>query len=699
MTLAISVISLLLLLSPLPSHHADSAERDSAPLHSFQHTGLPISKVVLYSSGVGYFQHDGVLDGQQTLDLAFRLDQINDVLKSLVVQDLGKGAVSMVTYGSRDPVTRMLGSFAVNLTGNPSLAQVLDQLRGEPVEILTPNTLNGTIIGVERKEQAVLHETGRPLTVHVEYLNLLTDDGIRSLPFSQIQRIKVVNQRVNADLQQALAALAGAHDMQKRPLSIHFQGEGRRQVRVAYVAESPVWKTTYRLVLDDAASPLLQGWAIVENSTEADWEHVQLSLISGRPISFVMDLYESLYASRPVVVPELYAGLKPRTYGQSIEEAASAEAKDALRDARADAAAKARSMLKQEAFAGRAPAAELAPAAPAPFGLQEGVAATARGQEAGELFEYAISVPVTLARHASAMLPIVNERVGGEKVSIYNQGVHQKYPVNGYRLLNKTALYLMQGPITVFDGNSYAGDGRIDDVAPGQERLLSYALDLKTEVESKSEAGQQELVTVSLRKGVLLATQKLLEERSYRVKNRDQKAKTVLLEHPYRPDWQLTEPSGSIERSRDVYRFAVRVAPGKSDQLRVREEKQLQQTLQLSDFASDRLAYYLQARHISPKVKEALQRIVTLRDRAGDTARRRGALEQRIREMTQEQSRIRDNMGKLAQTSELYARYVKKLDQQESEIDKLRKEIEALKATEEEQRRELNDFMLGLDIG
>ena len=696
MNLAISVISLVLLL-PLCPRPVVGAERDGTPPPSFQHTRLPISRVVLYSSGVGYFQHDGVLDDQQQLDLAFRLDQINDVLKSLVVQDLSKGAVSMVTYGSRDPVTRMLGSFAVNLTGNPSLAQLLDQLRGEPVEILSPNAVTATIIGVERKEQPVLREGGGPVIVHVEYLNLLTDDGIRSLPFTQIQRIKVVNQRVNADLQQALAALAGAHDMQKRTLSIHFQGEGRRQVRVAYVAESPVWKTAYRLVLDDAGSPLLQGWAILENSTEADWENVQLSLISGRPISFVMDLYEPLYAARPVVVPELFAGLKPRTYGQSLEEAAAPEAKDALRDARGDAPAKSRALLKQEAF-GRA-AAEQAPASPVPFSLQEGVAATARGQDAGELFEYAVGTPVTLARHASAMLPIVNERVGGEKISLYNQSVHEKYPLNGYRLLNKTALYLMQGPITVFDGNSYAGDGRIEDLAPGQDRLLSYALDLKTEVEPKSEAGRQELVTVSLRKGVLLATQKLLEERSYRVKNRDQKAKTVLLEHPYRADWQVTEPSGAVERSRDVYRFAVRVAPGKSELLRIREEKHVQQTLQLSDFGSDRLAYYLQARHISPKVKEALQRIVALRDRAGDTARRRAALEQRIREMTQEQARIRDNMGKLSQTSDLYARYVKKLDQQESEIDKLRKDIDALKATEEEQRRELNDFLLALDIG
>jgi len=695
MNLAIGMISLVLLLPCCPKY-ADGAEPESFTLESFQHNRLPIAKVVLYSSGVGYFQHDGVLDGQQQVDLGFRIDQINDVLKSLVVQDFGKGAVSMVTYGSRDPVMKALGGFAVNLTGNPSLAQVLDQLRGEPVEILTPNAVSGTVIGVERKEQAVHQDGGGPLVVHLEYLNLLTDDGIRSFPFTQMQRIKLANPRVNADLRQALAALAGTHDMQKRTLSIHFQGEGRRQVRVAYVAESPVWKTTYRLVLEEGGSPFLQGWAILENTTEADWPNVQLSLISGRPISFVMDLYEPLYATRPVVVPELYAGLKPRTYGQSLEEAASPEAKDAPREA---GPAKPRSMLKQEASAGRAMAAEQAPASPATFTVQEGIAATARGQEAGELFEYAVSAPVTLARHASAMLPIVNEPVGGEKVSIYNQTVNAKHPLNGYRLINKTALYLMQGPMTVFDGNSYAGDGRIEDLAPGQERLISYALDLKAEVEPKSEGGQQELVTVSLRKGVLLATQKLLEERSYRVKNRDQKPKTVLIEHPYRADWQLTDPSGAVERSRDVYRFAVRVAPGKSEPLRVREEKQIQQTLQLTDFGSDRLAYYLQARHISPKVKEALQRIVALRDRAGDTARRRGGLEQRIREMTQEQSRIRDNMAKLPQNSDLYARYVKKLDQQETEIDKLRKEIETLKTTEEEQRRELNDFLLGLDIG
>ncbi len=309
-----------------------------------------------------------------------------------------------------------------------------------------------------------------------------------------------------------------------------------------------------------------------------------------------------------------------------------------------------------------------------------------------------MQTPVTLRRETSAMLPIIGQTVEGQKVSIYNQAAHAKHPLNGFRLKNTTPLYLMQGPMTVFDDSAYAGDARIEDLAPGQDRLISYALDLKTEVEPKTEAAQQELVSVSLRKGVLTATEKVMEEKTYQIRNRDQRNKVVLIEHPFRSDWQLTEPSQPAERTREVYRYSVPVDAGKSASLRVREEKQIRQIVQLISSGSDVIAYYLQAKQISPKVKEALQRVTSLRDRLGQTAGRRTGLEQRIREITQEQTRIRENMGKLPQNSDLYTRYVKKLDQQETEIDKLRKEIESLKSTEEEQKRELNDYLLGLDL-
>ena len=336
--------------------------------------------------------------------------------------------------------------------------------------------------------------------------------------------------------------------------------------------------------------------------------------------------------------------------------------------------------------------------APAELELQQGVTSIAQATELGEVFQYAIATPVSLVRQKSALLPIVNQAVEGTKLSIYNERVHAKHPLNGLRLKNSTALHLMQGPITVFDGGAYAGDARIEDLPPGQERLISYAIDLKTEVEPVAKAEPQQLVSVSLRKGTLLATHKVIEEKTYNVKNRDQKEKVVLIEHPFRADWQLTEPSEPAERTREVYRFAVTVAAEQHAQLHVREEQQLQQTVQLTDSGPDLIAFYVQAEEVSLKVKEALQKVVALRDRLSRTTAQRSRLEQRSSEITQEQARIRENMQRLAQNSELYNRYVSKLDQQETEMEKLRQDIETLKVTEDTQQRELNDYLLGLDI-
>ncbi len=648
---------------------------------------LPLSEVVLYSSGVGYFQRDGSIDGNGDVGLRFKVDNINDLLKSMIVQDFDGGRVSAVTYDSRDTVTKTLKSFAVDLTTSPGLGQLLEQIRGERIEVAAPNPVHGVIVGVEKKREKV----GERDIVEVEYLNLLTTDGLRSLPLNQVQRIQIGSEQLYAELRQALEVLASSHDMQKKTVKLEFDGKGRRRVRVAYIVETPVWKTSYRLALSETKQPFLQGWAIVENTTDEDWENVKLSLISGRPISFKMDLYEPLYVKRPVVVSELYESLRPQVYEQAMEEAPE---KPREIEALGALGASPR-LLAKRAMPSPVPA---APSRLADVELREGVTSAALPKEAGELFQYAISTPISLARQKSALLPIVSEEVDGEKLSIYNERVHAKHPLNGFRLKNSTGLHLSQGPITVFDGGIYAGDARIEDLPPGQERLIGYALDLKTEVVAQAPPGKEEVVAASLRKGALLVTRKSIDERTYQVTNRDQKQKVVLIEHPVRPDWRLIEPGEPPERARDVYRFKVPVAAGSGARLRVREEKQIQQTVRLQDSGSETIGYYVQAKQVSPKVKEALQRVIGLRDRLDQTAAHRGRLEQQVKEIGQEQGRIRENMARLAQNSELYARYVSKLGQQETDIEKLRKEIDTLKATEDKQKRELNDYLLGLDL-
>lgn len=512
--------------------------------------------------------------------------------------------------------------------------------------------------------------------------------------------MSLTNSQLEAELHQALAVLATGHDTQKKTVALDFNGSGRRRVRVAYITAAPVWKTSYRLVLSEDKPPFLQGWAIVENTSDDDWHNIRLSLVSGRPVSFVMDMYSPLYVKRPEEVPELYASLRPPEYDQALDAPATKPG-----GLRAQRLPKRELGASGRLFKPSAPmpseerlAESAAPAEDRGLEMQRGVVSAAQAAELGELFEYAIDAPVTLNRQKSAMLPIVNAPVVGAKVSIYNANVHAKHPLSGLRLDNATDLYLMQGPVTVFDAGAYAGDARLADLAPGQTRLISYAMDLKTEVQTAAPQRQHELVTVRVQKGVLIATRRIRSEKRYTIRNRDQKPKTVLIEHPYRSDWQLKQPGKPAERTRDWYRFAVDVAPNTAEELLVREEQPREQTVRLSDAGSNVILAYIHAPQVSDQVVQALQKVVALRKQLDATTEQRKQRERQIRDMTDEQKRIRQNMERLARNSSLYTRYVTKLDEQESKIETLQQDITKLVAMEEAQRQALQDFLINLEL-
>src|SRR5262245_10958380 len=299
---------------------------------------LPIGQVVLFSSGVGYFQREGQIDGSQRIDLSFPTQDINDLIKSMTLRDMDGGHITAVSFDSNVPVERTLQSYAVNLTSNPSFGDILNQSRGEKVEVTLqqtnatqPGTLTGSVVGVEAKRVAV----GKDV-VEEKCLNLWCADGMRSLKLSEVQRVRFLNAIMESEFRKALETLSLGHDTQKKAVSIHFAGEGKRNVKVGYVIENPIWKTSYRLVLPtltakkeeqqdakkaEEKKPYLQGWAVVENQTDEDLTGVRMALISGRPISFQMNLYDALFIKRPVVEPELFASLRPVAYSGGLEAA------------------------------------------------------------------------------------------------------------------------------------------------------------------------------------------------------------------------------------------------------------------------------------------------------------------------------------------------------------------------------------------
>ncbi len=687
---------------------------------------LPVQRVLLFSSGVGYFQREGEVEGTTRVDLSFAAQDINDLLKSLVVLDLNGGQVSAVSYDSQDPADKTLQSFAVNLTENPSFAQMLDQTRGEKVEVvLQPGSanpadpLNGVVMGVERRRQGGSKEA----PVEIALLNLWCGDGMRSVRLADVQRVQFLNPVIQDEVKRALHVLASSHDSQKKVVSLNCSGEGKRRVRVGYVVENPIWKTSYRLVLGNGGKALLQGWAVVENATDEDWTNVCLALISGRPISFQMDLYEPLYVPRPVVEPELFASLRPQTYGGDLAGKTEAKRSQVGVGAGLGAAVQdegndetpARARLKEWGGLGalQRPRPGMPPnmgglgigglggggaASNQGWGGIVGTVSTAMGTELGHSFQYAIEKPVSLPRRKSALFPIVHKEITTTPVSIYNTAVQAKFPLLGLKFHNTTGLHLMQGPITVFEGDRYAGDSRILDLQPGEERLLSFAIDLDMEVAPVAKAPSFHPVTVTIKRGVLSTVMKRREIMVYNVKNRSSHDRTLLIEHPYRANFQLVSKTKPAEQTRDLYRFELKVPAGKTATREVIEETDEVKPVPLTNVDEAGLRGLLNSPGGSPEVKAALEKIIQKKSKLSAAQRDITYQVQQLVAIKDDQARLRANLKEMPATAAAYKRYLDKFDKQETEIENLQSKVQKLQEAEHTQREEYEAFLNGLDV-
>jgi hypothetical protein len=424
-----------------------------------------------------------------------------------------------------------------------------------------------------------------------------------------------------------------------------------------------------------------------------------------------MDLYQPLYVPRPVVEPELFASLRPQTYSGAMDrpmaaipppakaEAAPAESPafkknghaEALKEAEWDMRAGLRRSIQSQSATRAGTDAALA------LG-DRGVASAATAAALGDFFQYAIDHPVSLPRQKSAMLPIVNTDVEGAKVSIYNERTLAKHPLLGLRLKNTTGMHLMQGPITVFEKNTYAGDSRIMDLQKGEERLISYAVDLGTEVEPVAKRDADRITLVKIVKGILQTTTKLREIKTYNVKNRSEQDRVVLLEHPYRPDFKLVSKEQPQERARDVYRFEVPVAAGKSASQEVAEERDLVNHVAISNLDDPTMKLVFQSNVTKPEVIAALKKSQDLKFKMGETQRELGLARQQLADIERDQTRIRANLKDTPATAAAYKKYLEKLDAQEGEIDKLTAKVKELQESENQQRKEYENYLANLSV-
>ena len=766
---------------------------------------LPIKRVVLYKNGVGYFEHTGPVRDRQDVTISFTSGQLNDVLKSLTVLDLNGGRITGVGYGSASPVDRQLGDLRLPVSEKTSLSEFLGALRGARIEVRSgPTVITGRLLSIERKTR-----TGGGTTLEVDYLALITDSGeVKTTELTPAFSVRLLERGLPGKVDRYLNVIASGREADVRRMVISTDGTGERSLFVSYISEVPVWKATYRIVLNSKTGklPLLQGWAIVDNTVGQDWDNVQLSLVAGAPQSFIQNLSQPYYSRRPVVPLPQSVTMSPQTFeatllpggavlsgvltdpsgavitnasvkvydiGGSLAAETTPDARgyyefasvpagpvrmqitspgfrtsvitgvlaSSEKPARSDVTLQIGSIAEQVTV--NAQVAQLQTSsssvgfsarnagsgrnlgntnelplsarnftniqrrpgvAPAPADIdaaRDSAESSAQAQELGDLFEYKLKQPITIAKNRSALVPIVQSTINAEKVSIWNERAGLPRPQRALWLTNSSGLTLDGGSFSVLEENTFAGEGIFDPIRPDEKRLVSYATDLALNASSRNSNEAQRISKVLIKGGVMTHESEMREKKTYTFRNEDSTPRTVIVEHPVRPGYELRSERRPAETSAGWMRFRLQVEPKQTASLVVEEARPLRATYTLTDLTANQIALFVSQKSINKTIEDALGKILAQQKVIGDLDEQKEAHEAQTMKIFDDQQRLRENMKALkgsADEKALLQRYTRQLNDQEDRLEVLQKESEKIETQHDEAQAALDKMIQELSF-
>jgi len=672
---------------------------------------LPVKRVVLYKSGIGYFEHLGRVRGSQDVTIEFTSSQLDDVLKSLTALDLDGGRVASVSYNSDAGLTRRLSGLRLPLGPSATRSQLLMALKGARIAVRGGAApLTGRLLSVERQERR-----SDGVSTPVDLLSLVSDAGeIQTVALDAGITVRIVDADLNEEVAKYLAVIGSSRDEDVRRLTLSTTGQGDRDLFVSYVSEVPVWKSTYRLVLGEgSAAPLLQGWAIVDNTIGEDWNGVELSLVAGAPQAFIQRLSQPYYVQRPVVpMPERMLSV-PQTHAGTLSTSGSS-AGAAMPPPPAMPAPPQPRAGRGGGVAGGVPGGTVGgvigglPSSP-PAALrsveervqaaQDAMQAAATGADLGDLFEYKLNAPVTILRNQSAMVPIVNGGVGAEKVSIWSAGGAGTRPLRAIWLTNSTGQTLDGGSMSIVEGQAFAGEGLIEPLKAGERRLVSYATDLAMQVTSTGDLSPSRITRVTMSRGVLVQQREDRQRRIYAARNEDAQPRVLVIEHPVRDGWVLSGDTKAEETTTSAHRFRLTVAPRTTATLTVEEVRPGQTQYSIGSVSDEQVRLWVSGESITAEVATQLREVVRRQTVINELNLQIGAREPELGTIDRDQARVRENMKALkgsAEERQLVQRYVRQLDEQETRLETLRHEIRDLTDRRNTAQAELNRYIDGL---
>jgi len=698
------------------------AKPEAEAKESTGNASLPVKKVVLYKNGVGYFEHSGRVHGNQELGIEFTTAQLNDVLKSLTVVDLNGGKISAVRYNSVAPLSERLKSLQIPLSEDVTSAAFLIALRGTRVEVR-----NGTAsaLGKVFSVETVKKESSKGGTLEVTQLAIVTDAGeLRLFELGPGVTVRAAESEIREDVSRYLNLMGSTRSKDVRRMTISATGSGERNLFVSYISEVPVWKSTYRIVVPKApGTPFLQGWAIIDNTVGEDWKDVQLSMVSGAPQSFIQNISQPYYTRRPVVPLPQSVMLTPQAHEASMEEEAQSAGPAMGRLVAPMVIPRAVGGVAggvPGGVAGGSAGGVIggvvggAPPPPPPVSVDnaeveteeaeatealENETAAAVGSNTGELFEYALKEKITVMKNQSALVPIVQSPIEAEKVTLVtaqDDGEVQGRPLRALWLRNTSGLTLDGGTFNILEQDSFAGEGIMEILHPGERRLLSYAADTALRVTSKEGEESKTAKRVIVMKGVMTVTREERSERVYTLHNADTTPRQVILEHPIREHWKLAGDLKPEDTGATYYRFRVSVEPGKTEKLDVKESRPAETSIYVSTITDSQVAAFVEEKTIKPALEEALRRVIAKKSEISSVEQEMRLRQAEMEAIDKDQARLRENMKALKGSPEekaLLQRYTKQLDGQEDRLAALKKESSDLQGKRTKLQGELEGMV------
>jgi hypothetical protein len=679
-------------LTPDESQAQASADSDSG-------SRLPVKRVVLYKNGVGYFEHSTRVHGNQDLAIDFTTSQLNDVLKSLTVVDLGDGRISGVRYNSIAPLDERLKVLRLPFGEELTRADFLAALRGARVEVHSGSeNATGRLLSVEQEKRF----TEKGESYEVTEFSVLTDSGdMRNFDLGPNTSVRLAERDLSDEVGKYLNLIGSSRARDLRRMTISATGTGDREIFVSYISEVPVWKSTYRIILPDKPNekPLLQGWAIVDNTVGEDWRDVQLSLIAGAPQSFIQDISRPLYTRRPVVPLPQAAMLTPQTQEASMTAPIGTTTETVEVNAEAAQVRGGPGVL--HGGIGGGAFATGRPRLPVngrdrlnSFDAATKQQAEAEAKDLGDYFEYNLKQKITIGKNQSALVPILQSRIDAEKVTIWNENSREIR--RALWITNSSGLTLDSGTFNILDSDTFAGEGLIETVHPAERRLISYAADPALQVTMEQESSEKPITRIRIVKGLMYLTREQNDNRKYALHNADTSPRDVVIEHPARENWKLTEGPKPEETSASYLRFRVNVPAGQTAKLQIAEFHPETSELVLTNLDEKQIAFITQQRQITPAMQDAFRRVLDQKNKVDSLGTQIKARQREIENITKDQARVRENMKALKGSAEekaLLQRYAHQLDSQEDRLNTLNKEISDLQEKQTQARNQLDQIV------